>query len=186
MAGIDDLAREYERFVAVPWPNGLSPAERVWFALYAPEQERRLRRRLADFEQRTLRANHAWSLVDLTDIFAQWMASHPNRDEYFSAPDFLEEAALESFAETCAAQLAHVLTAPATDAATVVAVHGIASIFGVARVSQIIEKVAPDIRGRLLVFFPGEYADHRYRLLDARDGWNYRATPIIAGEGTAP
>jgi len=34
------------------------------------------------------------------------------------------------------------------------------------------------IAGRLLVFFPGEHEGNSYRLLDARDGWNYLAIPI--------
>ena len=33
-------------------------------------------------------------------------------------------------------------------------------------------------RGRLVVFFPGQYEQNNYRLLDARDGWNYMAVPI--------
>jgi len=43
--------------------------------------------------------------------------------------------------------------------------------------------VESSIRGRLLVFFPGEYENNNYRLLDARDGWNYLAVPITAREG---
>ena len=34
------------------------------------------------------------------------------------------------------------------------------------------------IRGRLVVFFPGHLERSNYRLLDARDGWNYMAVPI--------
>ena len=43
--------------------------------------------------------------------------------------------------------------------------------------------VEAHIRGRLLVFFPGIYEQDNYRLLDARDGWNYHAVPITASEG---
>jgi len=28
------------------------------------------------------------------------------------------------------------------------------------------------------VFFPGEHEGNSYRLLDARDGWNYLAVPL--------
>jgi len=28
------------------------------------------------------------------------------------------------------------------------------------------------------VFFPGQLEQNNYRLLDARDGWNYMAVPI--------
>ena len=45
------------------------------------------------------------------------------------------------------------------------------------------EQVQNDIPGRLLVFFPGTYEDNIYRLLDARDGWNYHAVPITAVRG---
>jgi hypothetical protein len=34
------------------------------------------------------------------------------------------------------------------------------------------------VRGRLVGFFPGQYEQNNYRLLDARDGWNYLAVPI--------
>jgi hypothetical protein len=33
------------------------------------------------------------------------------------------------------------------------------------------------------VFFPGVYENNNYRLLDARDGWNYLAVPITMQEG---
>jgi hypothetical protein len=41
-----------------------------------------------------------------------------------------------------------------------------------------LQKIESHIRGRLVVFFPGVYDQNAYRLLDARDGWNYLATPI--------
>ena len=52
------------------------------------------------------------------------------------------------------------------------------SVFMNPRFSEIVRKVDRDIRGRLLVFFPGQYEHNNYRLLDARDGWNYLAIPI--------
>ena len=61
---------------------------------------------------------------------------------------------------------------------TVVAVLGVATLFGLARFSEVLRKVDRDIRGRLLVFFPGQYDHNNYRLLDARDDWNYLAIPI--------
>jgi len=180
MATIDELAITYGRFVSLPWSPTLSGAERVWFALYAPEHERRLRKQLSDFEQRTVRAQHGWMLIDFTDAFATWMIAHDYGDEYFAAPDLLEETALEPFAIYCADRLRVALMQ--ANSTTVVVMTGVASLFGLARVSRIIEAVADTIQGRLLIFFPGTYADHRYRLLDARDGWDYRATRIMVGE----
>ncbi len=66
---------------------------------------------------------------------------------------------------------------------TVVAITGVAALFGFARVSQVLSLVEAHIRGRLLVFFPGVYENNNYRLLDARDGWNYLAVPITPHEG---
>jgi histidinol-phosphate phosphatase family protein len=43
------------------------------------------------------------------------------------------------------------------------------------------------IHGRLLVLFPGTKNENNYRLLDARDGWNYLANGItLHGGGAAP
>jgi hypothetical protein len=37
------------------------------------------------------------------------------------------------------------------------------------------------------VFFPGSREGNVYKLLDAREGWNYLATPITAfDDGSAP
>ena len=65
----------------------------------------------------------------------------------------------------------------------VVALYGLASLFGFASVSKLIEAVAPGVEGRLLVFFPGHHDAANYRLLDARDGWNYHAVPIKSQGG---
>ncbi len=64
------------------------------------------------------------------------------------------------------------------DERSVVAVHGAASLFGFMKVSRLVELVEDAIPGRLLLFFPGQHDDGVYRLMDARDGWNYHAVPI--------
>ena len=63
--------------------------------------------------------------------------------------------------------------------------HGLVAlgVFGFVRVSELVSALEPSIRGRLVVFFPGEYENGNYRFLDARDGWSYRAVPILASEG---
>ena len=60
----------------------------------------------------------------------------------------------------------------------ILALTGIASLFGLTRASSLIDKVVGNIPGRLLVTFPGVHRGGIYRLLDARDGWNYLAVPI--------
>jgi hypothetical protein len=60
----------------------------------------------------------------------------------------------------------------------ILAVSGAGSLFGLMRVSSLAAHVADDIKGRLLLLYPGRHEGGSYRLLDARDGWSYRATPI--------
>ena len=45
------------------------------------------------------------------------------------------------------------------------------------RVSRLLNAVADEIPGRMLVFFP-DHVENDYRLLDGHDGWNYLAVPI--------
>ena len=182
MSRIEGLLKAYAEFVGQPWPEGLAGAERVWFAVYAPAQERRLLFRLPEFETVTKRAGHGWKHLDIADSFARWMASHKYREAYFEEPETME-LALEDFAAIVAAQVTAALSAPDADAHTVVALSGVATLFGLVRASDIIERVTSSLRGRLLVFFPGRYEHSRYRLLDARDGWNYLAVPIMATNG---
>ena len=60
----------------------------------------------------------------------------------------------------------------------VVAISGVGSVFGFLKVRDLVERLAPRVPGRLLVFFPGSYENNNYRLLDGYDGWNYHALPI--------
>lgn len=181
MGAVEDLVRAYERFVRLPWESTLAGPQRVWFAIYEPTQERRLRLRIPEFEVATKVAGHRWRCVDLTDSFAQWMAQHEYREAYFAQPETMQ-IALVAFGTFLAQRVTEALTAPDVDEQTMVAIVGVGSLFGLSRVSSLIEKVAPAIRGRLLVFFPGQRDRTNYRLLDARDGWDYLAVPITATE----
>lgn len=181
MNEIEGLVREYGKFVRLPWDVSLAGPQRVWFAVYDPSQERRLRLRVSEFETATGSAGHTWRLVDLTDAFAHWMAQHEYREAYFEQPENME-LALEDFAVAVIAQIREALTAPDVDSNTVVAVVGVASLFGLVRASAVLDQVTQYVRGRLLVFFPGQHEGSNYRLLDARDGWNYLAVPITATE----
>jgi hypothetical protein len=53
MSRVDDLTANYERFARLPWVDGLAPSQRVWMAVYSPEDERRLRLKLPDFATAT-------------------------------------------------------------------------------------------------------------------------------------
>jgi len=184
MGRIEQLAQEYARFVAVPWQRNLAGPQKCWFVIYDPHDERRLRGRLDLFDVATTKAGHDWMLCDLTDAFAQWIASEEYRDSYFADPDDLRPV-LGDFLAACAAKVRAALEDVSVRDDSVVALLGVASLFGFFKVSALVEAVAPSIRGRLVVFFPGEYESGNYRLLDARDGWNYLAVPIRSMKGDA-
>ncbi len=178
MGQMEELVRAYERFISLPWEPNLAGPQKVWFVLYTPSEERRLRARIGEFELATRKHHHRWAQLDLTDAFAQWMAAQNYRESYFESPDDLE-LVLSHFGEKIAEDVRKIL-AGNSDQETVVALSGIASLFGLTRVSELVQAVAPQIGGRLLVFFPGERDGNHYRLLDARAGWNYLAVPITA------
>jgi hypothetical protein len=185
LAGVEGLIKSYRRFVASEWREHAPPQQRVWFAIYEPQEERRLRLRLGTFEEATIRAGLTWIPCDLTDEFARWMAAQDYAQSYFEYPEDLTGMALDGFAEHAARVIREKLSAPEAGDKSVVAVYGVGSLFGLARVSRLMELVTPDIRGKLLIFFPGEHESGNYRLLDARDGWNYLAIPITAQESGA-
>lgn len=185
MGQIERLIQNYATRVSLPWERNLAGPQRVWFAVYHKAEERRLRRRLEEFEISTRGAKHGWITIDLTDAFAQWLSNHEYREGYFENPEHLEgdSPVLDDFKELIVRQVTDVLTSPNADESTVVAICGVASLFGFMKTSELVSKVETAIRGRLLVFFPGEYENNTFRFLDARDGWNYLAVPITADEG---
>ena len=182
MGRIDLLAERYGSYVALPWQKDLAGAERAIFIVYDKKDERRLRARKDLFELATTKTGHRWLQCDLTGAFAEWMSSTEYRDSYFESPEDLQLKLEEDFLDHVAGLARRELQAPAADADSVVGVYGVASLFGFVRVSELMKAIEQDIRGRLVVFFPGEYEDSNYRLLDARDGWNYLAVPITLQE----
>lgn len=179
MGEVESLLRAYDQHIHLPWDKNLSGSEKVWFVVYDPAQERRIRLRLAEFENVTRQAGHGWLEIDLTGAFASWMAGHRYKEEYFASPDDMEPA-LRDFNSAVVVQIVNVLSKPDADEQSVVAIYGVASLFGLTRASEVLEKATRNVRGRLLVFFPGHHDGSNYRLLDARDGWNYLAIPITA------
>ena len=131
---------------------------------------------------RTQQSGHAWMLHDLTPAFSAWMAANPRRDAYFRNPELITPA-LSQLMSTIEESVRKNLDNESAAGSSVVALLGAASLFPMVRVSDLIRRVAPSIQGRLLVFFPGSYEDGNYRILDARDGWNYLAIPITIPEG---
>ena len=181
MSHCDRLLQNYQRFVRLPWSEHLAGKQRVWFAVYPPSEERRVRAHVQEFQYATIGAGHKWHSVDITDLPAKWLAENPDRDEYFAEP-----AALPAVEEEIRAHAVDIvrdaLRSPGVDDDTVVAVQGVGALFGFSHVSPIISGVEDSISGRLLVFFPGEYERNLYRFMDARDGFNYMAVPITSNE----
>lgn len=181
MNRIEALVKAWTSHVAIPWASGISGGEKVWFCVYDKADERRLRLHLPEFEGAAKKAGHGWQAVDLTDAFATWMAAEEYRDSYFEDPESLDRDKLVDFRAWLVELVRPVLERAAE--ADVVALSGVSSLFGFVRVSELVGDLEPSIRGRLVVFFPGEYESGNYRFLDARDGWSYRAVPILASEG---
>ncbi len=186
MSRIEDIAELYGRHIATPWQRTVAGAQRVITVIYDKELERTLRARRMAFETATRQAGHDWFEVDLSDAFAAWMAEDEYREEYFSSPDDLQLKLDEEFTQFAAERIQTVLRRPEVDENSVVAIFGAGSLFGFASVSNMLKAVEGDILGRVVMFFPGHIERNNYRLLDARDGWNYLAVPItLHGEGGA-
>jgi len=182
MDRVEQLLEAYRARVGRPWPRDISGPERVWLAVYPPEIERRLRVRIDEFGLATKDAGHKWRHLDLTRTFAEWLGGHEHREAYFEDPDAMRPA-FAAFAASVEAQVRLQLGEDHADHDTVVALSGVGALFPMMHVSWLVGRVAPDVRGRLLAFFPGSLEAGNYRLLDARDGWNYLAIPITIPEG---
>jgi hypothetical protein len=180
LTSIDRLLSNYARQVKLPWVPHLAGKQRVWFAVYPPSEERRIRAHLPQFEATTQESNHPWSVADLTPVLPKFLGEHRYREQIFQAPKHFNERAK---IETIAAEL--ISTACRAENAggdSVVAVIGLASLFDIIRVSNLVERVEDSVRGRLLIFFPGGLSGTTYRFMDARDGFNYMAVPITSEE----
>ncbi len=183
MGRIEELAARYRSHIGAPWQRNLAGDQKAIFVVYPKTDERKLRARLELFEMATTSSGHRWRLVDLTGTFARWMAETEYRDTYFEEPDTLSMKLRSDFVKYAANRLREALTADGVDDDTVIAIVGVACLFGFTRVSLVLKETVKDIRGRLVVFFSGEYEDNHYRLLDAQDGWNYLAVPITLHNG---
>lgn len=178
MGRIEQLAEKYRQHIGLPWQRTVAGAQRVILVVYDKELERTLLARKQLFELATRETGHEWFEINVADSFARWMAADEYRDAYFESPDDLKLKLESEFAEYVAGRIRPILEQPEATSGSVVAVFGVAALFGFTRVSRILKLLEPYVRGRLVVFFPGVYDQNNYRLLDARDGWNYLAVPI--------
>lgn len=177
---VDSLIHAYDKVVSGKWEETLSAQERIWFLVYDPDSQRKVDFRLIDFENTTKKGGKKWVNISLKDCFPKWMVSHEYRDEYFLEPDSLIDQLEFDFKAFAIENIKQKIRKHQIDNETVIALTDVASLFGFARLSDILNHIASEVKGRLLVFFPGEFEKNQFRLLNARDGWSYLARPITA------
>ena len=177
MNTFDDLLTGYERQIQLPWSKDAPPAARVWLLWYDKSMQRRVTGRIGEFEYATTKAGHGWRYVNLTGWFGSWIAKHEFFEALLDYPQEIRGLLVDAELALIAELRNELEQCSPSD---VLALDGCGSLFGIVRVSTLIAKIADAIPGRMLVAFPGKHSAGVYRLLDARDGWNYHAIPIPA------
>lgn len=175
MPTVDDLLHAFRRQAALPWAPDTPPDYRVWIMHYDKALERRVAGRLPEFEHAARSHGHGWDHIDLAALVPPWFAGHDLFPDLVEQPDELPGLLPDFEAHVVGAVRARLHALPDR---SILALSGAGALFGLLRVSALADKVAPAISGRLLLLFPGRHEAGTYRLLDARDGWTYRATPI--------
>ena len=177
---IERLLHAFEQAVNEPWPTALSGQEKVWFLVYDPMEQRKIDLQLGEFEICTRKAGKTWGHISLKTVFPEWMSQHEYREEYFADPAALVDQLEYEFKDYVIQYLLERLAAHQTNPDALTAITGTGALFGFCRLSEILHHLSASLKGRVLIFFPGEFSSNQYRLLDARDGWNYLARPITA------
>jgi len=173
------LQASYAKYINIPWRKEAAPAQRVIFCVYNESEELRLRAKIDEFEIVTRDSGHDWYVYDLTNTFAEWLSDQRYAESYFQKPRLLVTL-LPHYLDHIANQFCQFLHSTDADEESVIALKGVGSLFGLLKVKEVVERLAPMVKGRLLVFFPGTVENNNYRLLDGYDGWNYLAVPITA------
>ncbi|WP_419596195.1 BREX protein BrxB domain-containing protein, partial [Thiolapillus sp.] len=99
--------------------------------------------------------------------------------KYFAQPHLLHTL-LPKYLDFLKQEFSRFVQTKGQDENAVVALMGVGSLFGLLKVKNVVDQLAPMVKGRMLIFFPGSYENSNYRLLDGYDGWNYLAVPITA------
>jgi hypothetical protein len=175
---LSKLLQSFDSHISIPWPKAVSADERTIFVVYNKEDELKLRARIGEFEASATQSGHPWLQLDLTHSFEHWMEEQDYKEGYFEDPEYLATI-YEDFSDELIGKL-KVQINESQDKNGVVSLLGCGTLFGFASVSGLVENVAKHVNGRLVVFFPGEYQNNNFKLLDAKDGWGYHATAITA------
>jgi hypothetical protein len=182
MNRIDQLLENYRSHIQMPLRLGLPASQRVWFAVYPAEEERRLTNRVEEFEMITKEAGHPWVRIDLKGSLARWLASvdEEDRTKWFINPSVIESYAKSEWKDVLTEFFNKEVARAAAPERTVFALTGLMDLYDFLHVSELIDGLEKTFPGYLLVFFPGEKEGNTYRFLDARTGWNYLAVPILS------
>jgi hypothetical protein len=175
LPSIEDLLDDFKKRLTVPWRDDEPPAGRVWILWYDKANERRIRGRLREFQLAAEQAGKGWREFDIGPRFGAWVAQQPWFERLAKRPGSLSTV-LPQFQEHLAEIVKRELSVCGRN--DILVLTGIGSLFGLTRGSSLIDKIVTNVHGRLLVTFPGTHRGGIYRLLDARDGWNYLAVPI--------
>ena len=167
--------------MSVPWRDDAAAPQRVVFCVYDENDELKLRAKIDEFELATRQTGHDWFIFDLTDTFADWLSGQKYAEKYFRQPKLLSTL-MPKYLSYIIDLFKTFLSENEVSENCVVAVKGVGSLFGLLKVKEVVDKMAPLVKGRLVVFFPGTFEDNNYRLLDGYDGWNYLAVPITANK----
>lgn len=175
---IDLLIEAFEKVINEPWSSSLSGQERIWFLVYDPAEQRKVDLHIGDFENATIKSGKKWECFSLKNCFPNWMANHEYKEDYFKSPEYIVDQLEAEFIPYAIQFFKKELSKIEQDDDTLIALKDVSALFGFARLSEILKSCDKDFKGRLLIFFPGEFEHNHYRLLDARDGWDYLARPI--------
>ena len=181
MNKISRLISSYKKYIAIPWRAEAAAAQRVIFCIYDEHDELRLRAKIDEFEIATKENGHNWALFDLTDSFADWLTGQKYAQNYFEKPNLLATI-YPKYLDYIVNEFEQFFEDSRIEETHVVAIKGVGSLFGFLKVKEVVDRLAPLVPGRLLIFFPGSYENNNYRLLDGYDGWNYLAVPITANK----
>jgi hypothetical protein len=177
---VDRLNVSLKQQLRHPWSGDRSGGERVWFLVFDPADVRKVLKSREEFRQSAEAAGKQWTEIDISAEFGAWMSSHRYAQAYFKRPQ-LAQSKSDDFAVYLADRLREHLQMG--DADTLHVLLGAETLYGITRLSHIVRQIEDAIPGRLMVFFPGTYVEPQYRLLNARDGWNYLAVPILPSSG---
>jgi hypothetical protein len=183
---VDRLIEALSQQLRHPWTQDKSSGERVWFLVFDADKMRSVLARKDEFKLTTEAAGKRWIEIDISKLFGAWMMNQRYASKYFARPN-LATTITEDFAQAMVEDITRQIHEQPIDDQTLIVITGTESLYGINRLSHITKMLEDAIPTRLLVFFPGQYSNPQYRFLDAHDGWNYLAVPIIpiSGRGNA-